>query len=390
MSKYRLETIAVRGDFEHSQFNEHNPALFLTSSFKYDNCHDAQQLFLGNKQGYTYSRTANPTVASFEKVISKLEGAQSGQATSTGMSAILSTFLTFLKCGDHLIVSKNIFGTTIALINTLSSYGIDVTYVSLSNLNDWKNAIRKNTKLFFLEAPSNPLCETVDIQKLSDIAHENNILVSIDNTFCSPAICQPIKFGVDLVIHSATKVIDGHGRVFGGIIVGYDKLIKEISNHVKIAGEVLSPFNAWVLLSGVETLFIRMQSQCSNALKIANYLETHPKVEKVYYPFLEKSNSQYTLAKKQQTYGGIIISFKVIGNKDTAWDLINNVQLFSRTGNLGDVKSTITHPFTTTHAKVDNQVKLSSGITENLIRISIGLEHYEDLINDLDSVLNEI
>lgn len=382
--KFHPETIAIRGFKEQTSYNEHNQALFLTSSFTYPDSATAEQLFLGKKEGYTYSRTANPTVATFAKRVALLEGAEAGQATATGMAAIQATLFSFLKAGDHLVVSSSIFGTTVGLIESIKQFGIEVTFVSQTDLAEWEAAIKNNTKLFFFETPSNPLGEIVDIEKLSAIAHQHDIIVAVDNSFCSPVLQNPIKFGADLSIHSATKLIDGQGRVFGGVVVGSQQLVNEVFAHVKTAGQVLSPFNAWVLISGLETMFVRVERQCQSAQVLAEWLEKHPKVEKVFYPGLP-SHPQYDLIKKQQKAGGIVLSFRIKGGRQEAWKLIDNVKVFSTTGNLGDVRSIITHPFTTTHAKVPSETKISSGITENLIRISVGLEHIDDLIQDLDN-----
>ncbi|QRN41785.1 MAG: O-succinylhomoserine sulfhydrylase [Neisseriaceae bacterium] len=387
--KLHPETLVLRGFKEQTSYNEHNQALFLTSSFIYPDSEIAESLFLGQKQGYTYSRTSNPTVSTFAKRVALLEGAEAAQATATGMAAIQATFLSFLKAGDHLVVSRSIFGTTVALVNSLVKFDIEVTYVSLSNLNSWQDAIQPNTRMFFLETPSNPLGEVVDIAKLSNIAHEKDILVVVDNSFCSPILQQPIQLGADLSIQSATKLIDGQGRVFGGVVSGSQTLINDVFMHVKTSGQVLSPFNAWVLISGLETIFVRIERQCQSALALAQWLENHPKVEKVFYPGL-KSHPQYELIQKQQKAGGIVLSFRIAGGKEQAWKLVDNVKIFSKTGNLGDVKSIITHPFTTTHCRVDPKVKIESGITENLIRLSIGLEHIDDLKQDLDETLKLI
>ncbi|MCV2502768.1 MAG: O-succinylhomoserine sulfhydrylase [Neisseriaceae bacterium] len=389
VKKLHPETLAIRGFKEQTSYNEHNQALFLTSSFTYPDSATAESLFLGEKEGYTYSRTANPTVTTFAKRVALLEGAEAAQATATGMAAIQATFLSFLKAGDHLVVSRSIFGTTVGLVNSLTNFGIEVTYVPLIDLNAWQEAIQPNTKMFFFETPSNPLGEVVDIAALSKIAHEKDILVAVDNSFCSPILQQPIQLDADLSIQSATKLIDGQGRVFGGVVSGSQVLINDVFAHVKTAGQVLSPFNAWVLISGLETIFVRVERQCQSALALAEWLEKHPKVEKVFYPGL-KSHPQYDLIQKQQKAGGIVLSFRVKGGKEEAWKLVNNVKLFSTTGNLGDVRSIITHPFTTTHCKVDPKVKIESGITENLIRVSVGLEHIDDLKQDLEETLNLI
>ncbi|MFH4354013.1 MAG: O-succinylhomoserine sulfhydrylase [Neisseriaceae bacterium] len=386
-AKLHPQTLAIRGFKEQTSYNEHNQALFLTSSFTYPDSSTAEALFLGQQQGYTYGRTNNPTVHAFTQRLVLLEGAEAGQATATGMAAIQATLLAFLKAGDHIVVSQSVFGTTVGLINLLKDLGIEITYVILKDLNAWEDAIRPNTKLFFLETPSNPLWEVVALKELSVIAHRKGILVAVDNTVCTPVLQQPLQLGADFSIHSATKLIDGQGRVFGGVVLGSQKLIEKVRLRVRITGQVLSPFNAWILLSGLETLFVRVEKQCKTAMVLAEWLAQHPKVDSVFYPGLA-SHPQYELIKKQQAAGGTLLSFCVRGGKAEAWKLIDRLRVFSTTGNLGDVRSIITHPFTTTHARVASETKLASGITENLIRLSAGLEYVEDLKQDLEDAMS--
>lgn len=383
------ETLAIRAGKKTSDYGEHAQALFLSSSFTFDSAEDARALFLGEKAGFTYTRTGNPTVAAFAERMAKLEKAEACIPTASGMAAIQAAFLSFLRQGDHLLVSQSLFGSTIGLINTLPELGIDITFVPQTDLPAWQNAIQKNTKMLFIETPSNPLGEVADIRQLANLAHQHDALLAVDNCFCSPALQQPIALGADLSIQSATKAIDGHGRVMGGAVCGSNALIDCVFKHVRTYGQIISPFNAWVLLSGLETLFIRMEKQSANALALAQWLSTHNSVKAVYYPGLPE-HPQYTLIQSQQSTGGIVVSFAVHGGQQQAWQVIDNVNLFSKTANLGDVKSTITHPFSTTHARMEAVDKKAAGIDENLIRLSVGLEYIDDLKNDLQTALQSI
>ena len=389
MQSLKPETLAVRGARTQTAYNENAQALFLSSSFTFDTAENAQALFLGEKEGYTYSRTANPTVDAFSRRMAQLENAESGIATATGMAAVQATFLSFLKAGDHLLASSALFGSNIGLINTLPKFGIEVSFVASNQVADWQAAVRPNTKMLFVETPSNPTLALFDIRALSEIAHQNNALLAVDNSFLTAAIQQPIALGADLSISSATKGIDGQGRVMGGVICGSKHLIEQVFLHTRTAGQSLSPFNAWVLNSGLETLFVRCEKQADNAYKLAQYLQNHPKIQQVNYPFLA-THPQYDLAQKQQKSGGMLIAVYVKGEKQQAWQVIDNIQLFSKTGNLGDVRSLITHPYTTTHAKVADNEKIACGITPNLLRLSVGLEHIDDLIADWNRVLEKI
>jgi O-succinylhomoserine sulfhydrylase len=377
------ETLAIRAGRETSDYREHSQGLFLTSSFTYDSAEEAAAMFIGQTEGYIYSRFTNPTVAAFQQRLAALEGAERAIATASGMAAIQAVAMTFLKAGDHVVSSQSLFGSTINLFNNvLTKFGVEVSYVDGADLAAWRAAVKPNTKLLFLETPSNPLTEIADIAVIADIAHGAGALLVVDNCFCTPALQQPLKLGADLVIHSATKAIDGHGRVLGGAVVGSDKLVEPVYLHVRTAGPSLSAFNAWVLLSGLETLFVRMEKQCQNALELARWLEAQPAVERVYYPGLE-SHPQYDLAQRQQSAGGTIVSFVVKGGREGAWRLVDSVEVISRTSNLGDVKSTITHPATTTHARVTPEARERAGIVEGLVRVAVGLEHVEDLKKDL-------
>lgn len=384
------ETIAIRGAKEQTPFNEHNSALFLTSSFMFENAETGASLFAGTTQGYTYTRTNNPNVAAFQARVAQLEQGEAGLATSTGMAAINAIFLALLKTGDHLIASKSLFGTTIGLLNNiLPRFGIEVTLVSQTDITEWQAAIRPNTRMLFVETPSNPLNELADITKLAEIAHNNQALLVVDNSFLSPALQQPLRLGADLSVQSATKAIDGQGRVMGGVICSSAALINEVFLHVRTTGEVLSPFNAWILLSGLETLYIRMEKQCANALEVAQFLSTQPQVVTVHYTGLA-NHPQKSLVQKQQQGGGIVVAFEVKGGETAAWQVIDTLTLFSKTGNLGDVKSTVTHPWTTTHGRMPPEAKLEAGIQPGLIRLSVGLEHAADLKADLVNALSKI
>ena len=387
MSKLHPQTLAIRASKEQTPFNEHQQALFLTSSFMADSAADAAAIFAKTKEGYTYSRTANPTIAAFQKRIAALENAEAGIATATGMAAIQAALLTFLSAGDHLVSSRSLFGTTAGLLSGhIARFGIEITFVSQTDVSEWEKAIRPNTKMLFLETPSNPLNEVADLEKLAKLAHDNGALLAVDNCFCSPAVQQPLNFGADLSIQSATKFIDGHGRVLGGIVCGREDLIKQIGLYVNSAGLSLSPFNAWLLLSGTETIFVRTQHQAASAQKIAEWLKKQPAVQAVHYAGLP-DHPQAELVRKQQSAGGMVIAFEVAGGVQAAWKVIDAVQIFSKTANFGDVRSTITHPWTTTHGRMSPEDKMAAGIREGLIRIAIGLEYTDDLINDLAQAL---
>ncbi|MDK4534745.1 O-succinylhomoserine sulfhydrylase [Kingella kingae] len=387
MKNLHPQTLAIRASKEQTPFNEHQQALFLTSSFMAASAADAAALFAKTKDGYTYSRTANPTIAAFQQRIAALEGAEVGIATATGMAAIQAAMLTFLSAGDHMISSRSLFGTTAGFITGhLMRFGIEVTFVSQTDVSEWEKAIRPNTKMLFLETPSNPLNEVADLEKLAALAQQHGALLAVDNCFCSPAVQQPLRWGADLTIQSATKFIDGHGRALGGIVCGKADLIKQIALYVNSAGLSLSPFNAWLLLSGSETIFVRTQQQAANAEKVATWLRSQPNVNAVYYAGLP-DHAQADLVQKQQSSGGMVIAFEVAGGVQAAWNVIDNVEIFSKTANFGDVRSTITHPWTTTHGRMSPEDKLAAGISEGLIRISVGLEYADDLIADLEQAL---
>ena len=380
------QTLAIRGGKEQTQYREHNQALFLTSSFMFESAQQGAALFAKEIKGFTYTRTANPTIAAFEQRISALEGAERSVATSTGMSAIQASFFTFLKAGDHVVSSRSLFGTTAGFINNIvTKFGIEVSYVSQTDLSEWRAAVKENTKLLFLETPSNPLNEVADLEALSEIAHAAGALLVVDNSFLSPVGQQPLKHGADISVQSATKAIDGHGRVMGGVLSGSEELMTQVAMYCNSCGLAVSPFNAWVLLSGVETLSVRMEKQFAGALKIARWLSEQPQVKAVYYSGLP-DHPQAALAAKQQLGGGIVVGFEVDG-KDAAWSLLDKVELFSKTANLGDVRSTITHPWTTTHGRMSPEDKQAAGIRPGLLRLAVGLEYPDDLIADLQQAM---
>ncbi|MBT7407454.1 MAG: O-succinylhomoserine sulfhydrylase [Nitrosomonadales bacterium] len=381
-SKFATNSVRA-GTFRSSQ-GEHSESLYLTSSFIFQSAEEAAERFANQEAGNVYSRFTNPSVKMFEDRLAILEEAEECVATSTGMSAILSCIMSLCRAGDHVVVSRSVFGTTVKLFdNILSEWGLEVSYVALSDEEQWKNSLKKNTKLFFVETPSNPLMEVCDIKFLADLAHKNKSLLIVDNCFCTPAHQIPVRFGADIIIHSATKYLDGQGRCLGGAVLGKRSLMKKVRGFLRSAGTSMSPFNAWVFLKGLETLKIRMDAHASNAYKLAVWLEQNKKIEKVYYPGLD-SHPQYELVKKQQNTGGGVVSFKVKGGKEAAWKLINSTRLLSITANLGDTRSTITHPSTTTHSRLNQDQRDLAGITENLIRIAVGLEDIDDIKADIN------
>jgi O-succinylhomoserine sulfhydrylase len=383
---WKFDTQAIRAGSLKSEFGENSEAIFLTSSYVFDSSAQAAARFAGTEPGNIYSRFTNPTVTMFQDRLAALEAAEACVATSSGMSAILSIIMGLCSTGDHIVASRSIFGTTVQLFtNILKRWGLEVTFVSLTNLNEWEDAIQKNTKLFFVETPSNPLTEVTDIKALSNIAHQKEIKLIVDNCFCSPALQKPLLLGADIIIHSATKYLDGQGRCLGGAVLADKKTIEPIYQFLRSAGPTMSAFNAWVFLKGLETLSVRMDAHSKNALHLASWLESQPQVDRVYYPGLA-SHPQHTLAVKQQKSGGAIVSFEVKGGQKEAWSLIDSTKLISITANLGDVKSTITHPSTTTHSRVSPEERQKAGIKDNLVRIAVGLEDIEDLKADLSSL----
>jgi len=381
---HQLSTKGVRAGQVRTEFNEHAEALFLTSSFVFDSAAQAAARFANNEEGMVYSRYTNPTVSMFQDRLAAMEGAESCVATASGMAAILATAMVHLKAGDHVVCSNAVFGATIQLFNNiLGRFGIETSYVSPTRVEEWEKAVRKNTRLFFLETPSNPLTEVSDIAALAKVAKKTNALLAVDNVFCTPALQRPLELGADLVVHSATKYLDGQGRVMGGAVCGSKALVADLLvPFLRTAGPALAPFNAWVLLKGLETLELRVLAESAAALELARWLQDHPSVARVHYPGLP-SHPQYELAKRQQRAAGAVLSFEVKGGRAAAWRLIDATQLISHTANLGDVKTTIIHPATTTHGRISPEARRAAGITDGLVRLAVGLEAVQDLKADL-------
>jgi O-succinylhomoserine sulfhydrylase len=387
--EHQLSTKGVRAGTLRSEFQEHSEALYLTSSFVFDNAEQAATRFAGTEEGMVYSRYTNPTVAMFQARLAALEGAESCVATASGMAAILAAVMVHLKAGDHVVCSNAVFGATIQLFNNiLSRFGVETSFVSPTKVEEWQKAVKKNTRMFFLETPSNPLTEISDIEALAKVAKKAGALLAVDNVFCTPILQRPLALGADLVIHSATKYIDGQGRVMGGAICGSKALVGDpLTAYLRTAGPALSPFNAWVLLKGLETLELRMNAQSAAALELARWLEKHPKVARVHYPGLA-SHPQHELARRQQRASGAVLSFEVKGGRAGAWRVIDSTRLVSITANLGDVKTTIIHPATTTHGRISPEARAAAGITDGLIRVAVGLEAVADLQDDLERGLS--
>jgi len=384
LSDHKLDTLDVRGGGLRSDFQEHSEALTLTSSFVYKSAAEAARRFANEEPGNIYSRFTNPTVTMFQSRLAALEGAEACVATSTGMGAVTTLALGLLKTGDHLISARGVFGTVVPLFDQiLAKLGISTTWVDIADLDQWRKAVRPNTKLFFVETPTNPVCELADIAALKEIASKAGATLAVDNAMCSPALQRPIEFGADVVVHSATKYLEGQGRVLAGALAGRAEMITgPLFSFVRTAGPAISPFNAWIVLKGMETLRVRMEAQSKSTLEIARWLEAHPAVERVHYPWLE-SHPQHALAKKQQSAGGAVLSFVVKGGREAAWRVIDNAKLISITANFGDVKSTLCHPATTTHGRIPKAGRDASGIVEGLVRLAVGLEDVEDIRADL-------
>jgi O-succinylhomoserine sulfhydrylase len=381
--EYDIETLAVRAGTVRSQFNEHSEAMFLTSSFVFSSAAEAAARFKGEQPGPIYARFTNPTVSMMEVRLAALEGAERCVAFSSGMAAILATVMGLMKAGEHIVASRSIFGSTVQLFsNILGRFGIETTYVSPTDPAEWRAALKPNTKLFFVESPSNPLTEVSDIRALAAIAREAGAWLAVDNCFCSPALQRPLDLGADIVIHSATKYLDGQGRVLGGAVLGSQALMEGVYTFLRTAGPTLSAFNAWVILKGLETLSIRMDAHSRNALELAKWLEAQPQVARVLYPGLP-SHPQHALAMAQQKTGGGIVAFDLKGGKDAAWKLIDATKLLSITANLGDTKSTITHPSSTTHSRMTPEQRDAAGIGDGLVRVAVGLESVSDIKADL-------
>lgn len=378
-----VDTLAVRAGQIRTGQLEHSDAIFPTSSFVYGSAAQAAARFSGEEPGNIYSRFTNPTVQAFEARIAAMEGGERAVATSSGMAAILATCMGLLKSGDHVICSRGVFGTTNVLFQKyMAKFGLETTFVSLTDMDAWQSAVRSETRMLFIETPSNPLCEVADMSALSALSKAAGALFVVDNCFCTPVLQRPFEFGADIVIHSATKYLDGQGRCVGGAVVGPNNLMEEVYGFLRSAGPTMSPFNAWVFLKGLETLPIRMRAHCDNALELAAWLEQQPGIGQVFYAGL-KSHPQHELASRQQSGFGGVLSFAVKGEREAAWAFIDATRMISITANLGDVKTTITHPGTTTHGRLSPEDKASAGITDNLIRISVGIESLDDIKTDL-------
>ena len=378
------DTLAVRAGTQRSQFQEHSEAMYLTSSFVFGSAAEAAARFSGAEPGPIYARFTNPGVSMFEDRLAALEGAERCVAFASGMAAILATVMGLMKAGEHVVASRSIFGSTVQLFqNILGRFGVETTFVSPTDPAEWRAAVKPSTRLFFVESPSNPLTEVSDIRALADIAHEAGAWLAVDNCFCTPALQRPLQLGADIVIHSATKYLDGQGRVLGGAVLGDKSLMEGVYTFLRTAGPTLSAFNAWVLLKGLETLSLRMQAHSAHALELAIWLEAHPKIARVLYPGLP-SHPQHELAMRQQVNGGGIVAFELAGGKEAAWKVIDATRVMSITANLGDTRTTITHPASTTHSRMTPEQRAAAGIGDGLIRIAVGLEHPADLMADLE------
>ncbi|WP_299097726.1 aminotransferase class I/II-fold pyridoxal phosphate-dependent enzyme [uncultured Winogradskyella sp.] len=387
-TKNHIATEAIRTQIERSQFLEHSNPLYLTSSYIFEDAEDMRASFADEKQRNIYSRYTNPNNSEFVDKVCRMEGAENGYAFATGMSAVFSTFAALLDSGDHIVSCQSIFGSTQTLFNNiLPKWNISTSYFRINEIDRVESLIQPNTKILYAESPTNPAVDILDLTLLGDLAKKHNLIFIVDNCFATPYLQQPIKFGAHLVIHSATKLMDGQGRVLGGVTVGSSELIQKIYLFSRNTGPALSPFNAWILSKSLETLPVRVEKHCDNALRIAEFLEGHDKVNFVKYPFL-KSHPQYQLAQNQMKLGGNVVAFEIKGGIDAGRNFLNAIQLLSLSANLGDTRSIVTHPASTTHAKLSEEDRLKTGITGGLIRVSVGLEHPEDIINDLNQALN--
>ncbi len=387
MSKYHFETQAIRTQLERSKFQEHSTPMYLTSSFVFEDAEEMRASFTEEKERNIYSRFSNPNSTEFVEKVVQMEGAENGYAFATGMAAVFSTFAALLKSGDHIVSARSVFGSTHALFtNYFPKWNIETTYFDINKPEEIESLIQTSTKILYAESPTNPGVDIIDLELLGNIAKKHNLLLVIDNCFATPYIQQPIKFGADLVIHSATKLMDGQGRVLGGVVVGKTDLVREIYLFSRNTGPALSPFNAWVLSKSLETLSVRLEKHCENALKLAQFLEEHPEVLKVKYPFL-KSHPQYNIAKKQMKLGGNIIAIEVKGGLEAGKNFLNAIKMCSLSANLGDTRSIVTHPASTTHSKLSSEEQLAAGITPGLVRISVGLEHISDIIQDIKQAI---
>ncbi|GAA4241829.1 trans-sulfuration enzyme family protein [Winogradskyella damuponensis] len=387
MSSKHIETQAIRTQIERSQYLEHSSPLYLTSSYVFEDAEDMRASFADEKQRNIYSRYSNPNTSEFVEKVCQMEGAERGYAFASGMSAVFSTFAALLNSEDHIVSCRSIFGSTQTLFNNiLPKWNIATSYFKMDELDTIESLIQPNTRVIYAESPTNPAVDILDLQRLGDIAKKHGLIFIIDNCFATPYLQQPIKFGADLIIHSATKLMDGQGRVLGGVVVGSSNFIQKIYLFSRNTGPALSPFNAWVLSKSLETLAVRVDRHCDSALKVATFLESHKNVNVVKYPFL-KSHPQYELAKQQMKLGGNVVAFEIKGGIEAGRTFLNAIKLLSLSANLGDTRTIVTHPASTTHAKIPEDVRLETGITSGLIRISVGLEHPEDIINDLKQAL---
>ncbi len=389
--KLSPQTLAVRAGQVRTHEGEHSEPIFLTSSFVFKNAAEAEARFVGGEPGNIYSRSTNPTVRTFEQRLAALEGGEACVGTASGMSAIVTLCLTLLKQGDHIVIAGGLFGSTTQLFNNfIAKFGVGVSTVATTDLDGWRNAVSKKTKMMFLETPTNPLTEVADLSGLAQIARDNDCYLVIDNCFCTPVLQRPLEQGAHLVIHSATKYIDGQGRCLGGAIVGDEEIVaKQVTTFMRNGGPTMSAFNAWVFLKGLETLHLRMQAHSAAAMELAHWLEGHQGVERVYYPGLE-SHPQHQLAAAQQSAFGGIISFDVKGGRQQAWHTIDSTELLSITANLGDAKTTITHPGSTTHGRLKPEQRQAAGISDSLVRIAVGLESVDDIKADLERGLSTL
>lgn len=390
VDQYQPDTLAIRGGYQRSHENEHSEALFLTSSYVFESAAMAARYFSNELQGNVYSRYTNPTVSSFEKRLAALEGAEQGVATASGMAAALSVIMALLQSGDHVVCSQDVFGSTRVMMDKyITKFGVQVSYVPLADLDAWQGAIQPNTKMMFCETPSNPLSEIADLEALSGIAKQADAVFVVDNCFCTPVLQKPLLWGADIVVHSATKYIDGQGRCLGGAVLGSAALMEQVVGFLRAAGPTMSPFNAWVFLKGLETLRIRMQAHSANAAELAGWLNAHPKVTRVFYAGLE-DHPGHALAKKQQSGFGGVVAFSVEGGRQAAWQVIDSTKMLSLTANLGDAKTTIVHPATTTHGRLSDEARAAAGITDGLIRVAVGLEDITDIKADLELGLSAL
>ena len=383
-NNYSTDTQSIRVGHRRTHEGEHSIPIFATSSYVFGSAEEAALRFSGQEPGNIYSRFTNPTVDAFQERLALMEKGERCLAFASGMAAVMAVGMGLLHAGDHVVCSRSVFGNTVLMFqNYFGKFGVETDFVELTDLSGWEAAIRPSTRFLFLETPSNPLMEIADIRALADIAHRHDCLLVVDNVFCTPVLQQPLTLGADLVVHSATKYLDGHGRCVGGAVIASDKIVeKEIYPYLRTGGAAMSPFNAWVFLSGLETLSVRMKAHCENAFALAKWLQQQDMVEKVYYPGLP-THAQHELAKRQQSHFGGVVSFELKGGQEQAWNLINSTKMLSITANLGDVKTTITHPATTTHGRLSAEVRAVAGITDSLVRISVGLENIDDIKRDL-------